>query len=104
MALGAQLPNPPAGVDPEALTREPPGTKVRTETERWAKVVKTAGGESAVSGASAPSFRLRQPGAPRPAREHFGQKIQHRRHMRGAFASGRIHRVELGPVDLARVA
>ena len=31
------------GVDPEALTPEQLGTKIRTETQRWAKVVKAAG-------------------------------------------------------------
>lgn len=31
------------GVDPELLTREQLGAKIRTETERWGKVVKAAG-------------------------------------------------------------
>jgi tripartite-type tricarboxylate transporter receptor subunit TctC len=31
------------GVDPEALTPEQLGTKIRAETQRWAKVVKAAG-------------------------------------------------------------
>jgi tripartite-type tricarboxylate transporter receptor subunit TctC len=32
-----------AGVDPETLTPEQLGVKIRTETERWGKVVKAAG-------------------------------------------------------------
>ena len=32
-----------AGVDPEPLTPEQLGTKIREETERWGKVVKAAG-------------------------------------------------------------
>jgi tripartite-type tricarboxylate transporter receptor subunit TctC len=32
-----------AGVDPETLTPEQLGAKIRSETERWGKVVKAAG-------------------------------------------------------------
>jgi tripartite-type tricarboxylate transporter receptor subunit TctC len=32
-----------AGVDPEVLTPEQLGAKIRVETDRWAKVIKAAG-------------------------------------------------------------
>jgi tripartite-type tricarboxylate transporter receptor subunit TctC len=48
--IGAAINNPDihgklvaGGVDPEVLTPEQLGAKIRTETERWGKVVKAAG-------------------------------------------------------------